>query len=374
MTKKWLEPITLAAMASLTLNVSAASFDCAGAKRSIDKLICADTVTSLLDERLAEVYLLADPDKQLKSEQLVWLKKRDTCRDTACLITQYKARIEELQSLSIFVPYAGASTTPTHKKRKQIFVPMQWDFLQERNEMYGGVTVYGSEDKMCQNLKSYLNEAAPEGTSVRGTSTLQNYCSSTILLAPIFSEPPWTELDPKEHKALIEKLLQYTRDGAEKYFQSAGLASSSQARSYAAEAEEFINSGGRVQYWKTRLLDNAYPPNDPATIALASGEQHVIQLRFNTNTPVVRSEYAPLENGCKTPGWYGRVFLVTGDLANPEKISGWNTTHASLKLFEKDPVLISDYGSGVDIKSSREKDIPHDCRLVVKSKYVGRKK
>lgn len=79
----------------------AASFDCAKATTSIEKMICADGPLSKLDTQLGEVYTSAlgrasDP-AALRQEQRAWLKERNRCKDTACLIDQYQRRLDELQ-------------------------------------------------------------------------------------------------------------------------------------------------------------------------------------------------------------------------------------------------------------------------------------
>lgn len=82
------------------LNAHAASFDCTKAKSDVEKLICGDTTTSALDEKLQQAYrtALAATDapskKALAQEQRNWIKyTRDICQDTTCLQQVYTDRI-----------------------------------------------------------------------------------------------------------------------------------------------------------------------------------------------------------------------------------------------------------------------------------------
>ncbi|BBA33557.1 hypothetical protein sS8_1599 [Methylocaldum marinum] len=86
----------------------AASFDCAKARATVEKLICADTDLSRQDQRLSEVYgkaaerLAEDKTrlKQLGDEQKAWLRQRGRCTDMACLKQVYRTRISELEGRS----------------------------------------------------------------------------------------------------------------------------------------------------------------------------------------------------------------------------------------------------------------------------------
>jgi uncharacterized protein len=87
-------------IAMLALGAQAASFDCAKAFSLVDKAICAESRLSALDEQLATSYKetlanVADVDS-LKAGQLAWLKNRNQCRESACLVSAYQRRIKEL--------------------------------------------------------------------------------------------------------------------------------------------------------------------------------------------------------------------------------------------------------------------------------------
>jgi len=85
----------------ISLNIHAASFNCAKATTSIEKMICSNTQLSDLDELLVVSYKKAmarTQDKQsFKSEQQQWLKfTRNICQDVECLKDAYTIRISEL--------------------------------------------------------------------------------------------------------------------------------------------------------------------------------------------------------------------------------------------------------------------------------------
>jgi len=83
----------------------AASFDCAKAASTTEKLICSNETISKLDEQLATSYKAAlekSTDKtEFKKSQLEWLKQQRTCKDIACLNQLYQSRIDALNRVSI---------------------------------------------------------------------------------------------------------------------------------------------------------------------------------------------------------------------------------------------------------------------------------
>jgi hypothetical protein len=79
-----------------------ASFDCAKAATSIEKLICSSPQSATADKNLASEYNLVKKAmgnnfSQIRSDQLKWLKEvRSTCTDVACLVKVMDARTEQL--------------------------------------------------------------------------------------------------------------------------------------------------------------------------------------------------------------------------------------------------------------------------------------
>ena len=96
--------ITTLGVCLLSTYANSASFDCKKATTWVEKTICESTELSKLDEAMAKKYkndlINESNDKDSKDrviyEQRIWLKfQRNTCKDTACLVREYKERIED---------------------------------------------------------------------------------------------------------------------------------------------------------------------------------------------------------------------------------------------------------------------------------------
>ena len=82
----------------------ATGFDCGKAKKTGEKIICADSVLSELDDQLADDYaeaqrLSLDP-AALRKDQSLWLADRDRCTDRPCLVDAYTRQLKFLQDLN----------------------------------------------------------------------------------------------------------------------------------------------------------------------------------------------------------------------------------------------------------------------------------
>jgi uncharacterized protein len=80
-----------------------ASFDCAKASSTVETLVCKDSETSTLDDKLQQAYKIALTavapfnKPELVKEQRDWIRyTRNICQDTACLKQAYAARTEVL--------------------------------------------------------------------------------------------------------------------------------------------------------------------------------------------------------------------------------------------------------------------------------------
>lgn len=91
-------PATQPAQATIT-----ASFDCAKASSKIEKLVCSTPQSADADRRLASAYRTAAAKATdlaaLKQQQRDWLKERNACGDTACLLKTTEARIQALSAI-----------------------------------------------------------------------------------------------------------------------------------------------------------------------------------------------------------------------------------------------------------------------------------
>lgn len=77
-----------------------ASFDCKMAATRVERLICANTELSSLDDTLSEAFSLEVERTQfptrLRAAQKIWLGNRNGCIDISCIRQQYEHRIAEL--------------------------------------------------------------------------------------------------------------------------------------------------------------------------------------------------------------------------------------------------------------------------------------
>lgn len=103
MKKLALATISILGICLLSTHANSASFDCNKATTWVEKAICKSPELSKLDEAMAKNYkkdLSNGSDKYDKNnitiDQRLWLKfQRNTCKDTKCLIREYKEYIEE---------------------------------------------------------------------------------------------------------------------------------------------------------------------------------------------------------------------------------------------------------------------------------------
>lgn len=82
----------------------AASFECQRNESRVERLICSDSVVSDLDEVMARFYAGAQSALRqnatcLKPDQQEWVRKRNACRDVACMDRVYRERLAELTPL-----------------------------------------------------------------------------------------------------------------------------------------------------------------------------------------------------------------------------------------------------------------------------------
>jgi uncharacterized protein YecT (DUF1311 family) len=103
MTKRILYMAILLMASLMTNKVMAASFDCKKAVSTIEKMICADSRLSSLDEELQKGYQNAmdvvkpSVKQKLIAEQRNWITYvRNICADGSCLSKVYTARIDLL--------------------------------------------------------------------------------------------------------------------------------------------------------------------------------------------------------------------------------------------------------------------------------------
>ena len=79
----------------------APSFDCAKARSTSERIICADPELSRLDRDLGQLYSRArdaapDPAAFKRQSDAQWFQRERTCRDRECLLRWYAQRREQL--------------------------------------------------------------------------------------------------------------------------------------------------------------------------------------------------------------------------------------------------------------------------------------
>ncbi|MES2825573.1 MAG: lysozyme inhibitor LprI family protein [Pseudomonadota bacterium] len=179
----------------------AASFDCAKAGTTTEKLICSNAKVSALDEQLATLYKTASDtatDKDtFKSQQRDWLKKkRNVCTDAECLTQAYQVRINELTTAPIqtaAVPIISSSApsgdvkTIDEKSASPNQKPLTFKL------------VFGNSYPICQPYIDMLNAAKYTGFS-------ELACERKILPQfPQFKAVNWAEITDKNE---MEKILE----------------------------------------------------------------------------------------------------------------------------------------------------------------------
>lgn len=96
---------------SLSGKAEAASFDCSKASTTVERSICASPELSSLDDEMAKTFraALAKGGEAIRPDQRIWMNQRNSCRDSSCLLSAYKNRLDVLRdSMNI----TTRSTTP----------------------------------------------------------------------------------------------------------------------------------------------------------------------------------------------------------------------------------------------------------------------
>lgn len=295
----------------------AASFDCAKAATKVEKWICDNPTISELDDDLGKAYRDAinkDHEEQkhrLVAEQEHWLKHvRNLCSDEPCFKQAYSSR---LAALAIFfkpkLPAQGGNWT------------------------YRGNS--GRNESLCHDLLRRLNRYDRD-------ESLDNRCSFPVIASyPSFTAPPWEELDLQKYGELFFKLMKYSGEDPVGYFQLApGLQQRAPDSHYQYLTQRFIERGGRLRVWRTRLVNHyGTGPIIPAP----PGEQAIVQMYI----PMPKESQATYCVGKPKPASVKEVellFIVTPDLSGPDPNIDRGTFGIlggrDLMVYEGRPVLV----------------------------------
>lgn len=201
--------------------------------------------------------------------------------------------------------------------------------------------LFGSDYALCDVLHERLNK-------YNYPDPLQqpNNCGWNVALSyPGFKEPPWQELDPKQHQELVYRLIKYkwSYGAPEKVLPQ-------QEPFIHQEVQQFIQGGGRVQLWRTRLISNFYNKNHPVVWA-PPGLQNVVQLRYALPANG-KAEQAVLCPGAPWAGWYGHLFILNDELTDIHPAMGraGNILDGMTLILYKDRPYFLSWSGGLSVE------------------------
>lgn len=314
---------------SFHTKVKAASFDCEKAKSAVEKMICADAELSKLDEEVAQAYGKAKTSisnekwkELIQKRQKQWLRERNTCDEAICVKNIYESRLASLK-------LALAATEEVIAQQNAIKRGPCGDWI-----FRDGAT--GHEPPLCYELLKRLNRYAQDGDVVPPD------CGGIVLTSyPKFTLPPWEEVDIRQHQDLLYILMVYRANGHRGDRVLKELVNSPVDRRYVDDAKAFIEKGGRLRIWRTRLVENyrggnGYVPAPP-------GNQTLLQMYIPRpkeksmlpcdDKPVPITDYSNMD-----------IFMVSPDLSgiDPLFTAGMSGIFSGmdLLLYEGKPILI----------------------------------
>lgn len=192
------------------------------------------------------------------------------------------------------------------------------------------------QEPLCQEIGHRLR-------SYRWTSPDAYW--DVIATDPELQEPPWQDLNPAEHKELLQRLNFYGQRGARAYFDK------KHPPDYGVTAEEFYSGflmkswpGFRLQVWRARI-NNVYESGQRAA---PPGDQTIVQRRIPLNVEAKRND--PRWRGKPLVAWQADTFFVTGDLSGPdpnvdEGTAGGIVQWSALLLYRGEPYFFNTYGT-----------------------------
>jgi len=112
-------------LTAFSIDIYAASFDCAKAKSRAEILVCSDSELSSLDDELAKIYskaksMAASPAEFKAQGEREWKKRETTCIDKQCLLAWYSQRRDQL--LSVITAQESKPQTPPPKSAKDLAI------------------------------------------------------------------------------------------------------------------------------------------------------------------------------------------------------------------------------------------------------------
>ncbi|WP_143517985.1 hypothetical protein [Pseudomonas sp. PIC25] len=231
----------------------------------------------------------------------------------------------------------------------------------------------GEEDELCIAIRDRLNKLTVG--DLRDAPA--NSCAPlAVVTYPEFEMPPWQELDASKHEALIYELFRFSGLDTVAYFGRARPGSldlwtemtkeqqESFNRMQREEARRFIERGGRLRVWRTRLVEDfrmfSY------RIYAAPGPQTIVQLRYpdEIRETANRKVCPELSKMVDAPSY---LFFVTDDLSGLDSRLGYTAdtlVGSEPLLLDGKPIFLAGAGPTVVTLGRDEGSGPHNfCSL-----------
>ncbi len=222
----------------------------------------------------------------------------------------------------------------------------------------------GKGDQLCETLYKELQKYRPEDLGS---------CTGSVALAlPGMKEMDgWKELDPREHKELFKKILQYQALGVEAYFGKwpedaelrRGARENAKQKTISDEFlekrhQEFVSGGGRMRVKTLQLF--RHPLHRPDITY--EQPQTLLELRYYKPTTMVCPKAPSLNDPVRT-------FFITANLSGPDpEILDGERSHAEvaqLVLYKNTTYLMATgpVGGVTLYRESNYQDLKRTCEI-----------
>lgn len=195
--------------------------------------------------------------------------------------------------------------------------------------------------KLCHDLLKRLNR-------YDRSESLNNRCSWNVIASyPKFSDPPWEELDSKKYENLITQLEKYIQETPDGYWHRIPGSKDTQSEGvYRSHAKDFIEHGGRLQVWHTKL--SSFNFSNPKSINTMSKVQTIVRMSggipMQVPNKVLDEKLAKICEGMPRVDALGTIIYVTSDLSGPDPTVDPGTFGIirghDLKVYEGKPLLV----------------------------------
>lgn len=189
----------------------------------------------------------------------------------------------------------------------------------------------GKNEALCHDLLKRLNRYDSD-------ESLDRRCSlSVISCYPKFTAPPWEELDLRKYEDLFFELTKYSGEGHARYFHLQPVQKQQKPDSYYRyRAKLFIEEGGRLRMWRTRLVNNY---GTGPILSAPSGDQTIVQMYIPSKS---QDKYCSINPA--NANSVALLFIVTPDLKGPDPNIDPGTHGIlggrDLMIYEGKPILI----------------------------------